>query len=113
MPTIEIIAILLLTIANGIFAMAEIAIVSARKARLEARAEEGSKNARLALDLARNPNEFLSTVQIGITLIGTLAGAFGGATLAAHWAAYFDAIPWIAPHGESIALAIVVIAISY
>jgi CBS domain containing-hemolysin-like protein len=74
MLTIEIIAIILLVVANGIFAMSEIAVVSARGARLEARAREE--------ELASNPNDFLSTVQIGITLIGTLAGAFGGATLA-------------------------------
>jgi putative hemolysin len=113
MPGIEIIGIVLLTIANGVFALSEMAVVSARKARLQARAEEGSRRARIALELANNPNDFLSVVQIGITLIGTLAGAFGGATLAAHLADYLKGIPWIAPHSEPVALAIVVIVISY
>jgi putative hemolysin len=89
MPTLEILAIILLTIANGAFAMSESAVVSARRARLESLAEEGSKNARAALHLTNHPNDCLSTVQIGITLIGTLAGAFGGATLAAQMAPYF------------------------
>jgi putative hemolysin len=113
MLTIEITAVVLLVIANGIFAMSEIAVISARKARLEARAEEGSKRACMALDLAGNSNDFLSTVQIGLTLIGTLAGAVGGATLAAHMTAYLDTLPWIAPHGRFVAFAVVVIGISY
>jgi putative hemolysin len=78
--------------------MAEIAVVSARRARLEALAENGSKRARIALELASNPNEFVASVQIGTALIGTLAGAFRGATLAASLAAYLNAVPWTAPH---------------
>src|SRR5262245_62154183 len=113
MLTIEIIAIVLLAIANGVFAMSEIAVVSARRARLETRAREGNRTARIALDLAANPNDFLSTVQIGITPSGTMAGAFGGATLATDFATHFNAIPWIPPHGESVALVIVVITVSY
>ncbi len=113
MPTIEILAIFLLSIANGIFAMAEIAVVSSRRARLEGRAQEGSRNARIAIDLANNPNDFLSTVQIGITMIGTLAGAFGGAKIAGYLSGYLNSIPWIAPRGETVALVLVVIMISY
>ena len=69
-------------LANGVFAMAEIAIVSVRKARFHKLAEQGDRRARAALELTESPNRFLSTVQVGITLIGILAGAFGGATLA-------------------------------
>lgn len=113
MPTVEILAILLLSVANGLFAMAEIAVVSSRRARLEGRAQEGSRNARVAIELANNPNDFLSTVQIGITMIGTLAGAFGGAKIAGYLSGYLNAISWIAPRGETVALVLVVIAISY
>jgi len=77
--TFEIAIIFLLLIANGVFAMAEIAVVSSRKARLRRLAESGNGNARIALELAESPNRFLSTVQIGITLVGVFAGAFGGA----------------------------------
>src|ERR1700756_5717049 len=78
----EIVAIFLLLMANGMFAMTEIAVVSARKTRLKRLANEGDGDARAALELVRSPKRFLSTVQIGITLVGTLAGAFGGATIA-------------------------------
>ena len=84
MPAVgfELVVILLLILANGLFAMAEMALVSARKARLLEWAEAGNTRARAALELAQNPGEFLSTVQIDITLVGILAGAFGGARLA-------------------------------
>ena len=64
--------------------MSEAAVISARKARLQQHAEKGDQGARLALELAQEPNRFLSTVQVGITLIGVLTGAFGGATIAAQ-----------------------------
>src|SRR5215208_6585264 len=79
---LQIAVIVLLILLNGLFAMSETALVSSRKARLRQRAEEGARGARTALALAASPNRFLSTVQIGISLIGVLAGAFGGATLA-------------------------------
>ncbi len=82
MPALEIVVILLLTLANGFFAASQIAVVSSRRGRLQQRAEEGSRGAAVALDLAENPNRFLSTVQVGITLISTFAAAFGGASLA-------------------------------
>ncbi len=81
-PSLEILIIFLLLTVNGFFAMSEMALVSARKSRLQQWANEGDNRAQLALDLARTPNRFLSTVQIGITLVGVLAGAFGGATIA-------------------------------
>ena len=79
---LEILFILLLIVANGIFSGSEIAIVSARKVRLQQLADKGSRPARIALRLAETPNDFLSTVQIGITLIGVLSGAVAGATVA-------------------------------
>jgi putative hemolysin len=109
----EIALILLLLVANGVFAMSEIAIVSARKARLQQRAEEGDAGARAALEIAESPNRFLSTVQIGITLIGIFAGAFGGATLAEEIAARISVIPVLEPYSEAIAVAIVVLATTY
>src|SRR6185503_14593131 len=110
---LEIILILLLVVGNGVFAMAEIAVVSARKARLRARAEDGDGRAAVALELAEQPDDFLSTVQIGITLVGILAGVFGGATIAEELGAWFNGFAWIAPHGETAGLALVVLAITY
>jgi putative hemolysin len=111
--TLEVVLIVLLVVANGAFAMAEIAIVSSRKARLRARSEEGDRYAAVALELAENPDDFLSTVQIGITLVGILAGVFGGATIAEELGGYFNTVGWIAPHGEKLSLALVVLAITY
>lgn len=109
----EILLVLLLIALNGLLAMSEIAVVSARKGRLRQRAEEGDRGAATALDLAEEPTRFLSTVQIGITLVGILAGAFGGATIAEQIGAALDEIPSLAPYGEAIGLAIVVTAITY
>jgi putative hemolysin len=109
----EVTLILLLVLANGVFSMAEMAVVSARKARLRQRAEEGGKGARAALALSANPTDFLSTVQVGITLIGTLAGAFGGATIAEKLAVNLKAFPAVAPYADSAAITIVVLIISY
>jgi putative hemolysin len=110
---VELAIILVLIIANGFFAAAEIAVVSARKGRLEQQAALGNRGARVALDLADNPNHFLSTVQVGITLISTLAAAFGGARLAEILAAALLSAPTLAPYAESLALALVVVLISY
>src|SRR3712207_7750588 len=82
---LQIAVILLLILLNGLFAMSETALVSSRKARLRQRAEEGDGGARAALELAEEPNRFLSTVQIGISLIGVLAGAFGGGRSPGRW----------------------------
>jgi putative hemolysin len=79
---VEILLIVLLVLANGVFAMSEMAVVSSRKARLQQWARAGNAKAGVALELANDPGRFPSTVQIGITLIGILAGAFGGATIA-------------------------------
>src|SRR3990172_239320 len=111
--TFQIIFIILLTVANGIFSMSEIAIVSARKARLQQWINEGNAKARVALDLANSPNKLLSTVQIGITLIGILAGVLGGATITEELSARLGTIPLLAPYKEAIALGIVVLGITY
>jgi putative hemolysin len=111
--TVEIILVLALIVANGLFAMSEMALVSARKARLQQRAEAGDANAAAALALANNPDDFLSAIQIGITLVGILAGAFGGATIAASLARRLEAFPALARHGDTIALVTVVLVITY
>jgi putative hemolysin len=109
----QIVVIVLLILLNGYFAMSETALVSSRKARLRQRAEEGDEGARAALELADSPNRFLSTVQIGISLIGVLAGAFGGATLAQPLADALRAVPIIAPYAGPVAFGVVVVAITY
>jgi putative hemolysin len=110
---VEILFVLILIIANGVFAMSEIAVVSARKARLQQWAEAGDTKARIALRLASDPGRFLATVQIGITLIGIFAGAFGGATIAEKLAAWLDQFPAIAPYSNALGLGIVVVIITY
>lgn len=110
---IEILLILLLILANGVFAMSEIAVVSARKPRLKQRADQGSRRARRALDLAEHPTRFLSTVQIGITLIGVLAGAYGGASLAGKLDAYLETFPRLLRYSEEISLTLVVVSITF
>ena len=111
--TVELLVILALLLMNGVFAMSEMAIVAARKTRLEHRAEEGDAGARAALDLAAHPSNFLSTVQVGITLVGVLAGAFGGAGISEALAARFADVPWLARYAEPLAFGAVVAAITY
>jgi putative hemolysin len=110
---LEIALILILILANGFFAASEIAIVSARKGRLEQQSEAGRYGARIALQLAERPNRFLATVQVGITLISTFAAAFGGASIARILESALLAYPALAPYASSIALALVVVGISY
>jgi putative hemolysin len=111
--TTQIVIILALIIANGLFSMAEIAILSARKVRLQQRADEGDPRAKIALELASSPSQFLSTIQIGITLVGILAGAYGGATIADKLAPELNRIAWIAPRGGAVSLFVVVLAITF
>ena len=111
---INILTILVLFFFNAIFAMYEIAMVAARKTRLEQRVEEGSRGAADALFLLKDPNQqYLSTVQIMITMIDTLAGGIGGARLAGPLAELLVNIPFIAPRADLIALIIVVTIITY
>jgi putative hemolysin len=109
----EIIVILILILLNGVFSMSEIALVSSRKFKLEMEAKKGNKNAQRALALANSPNTFLSTVQIGITLIGILTGIFSGKTLTTDLASFLARFEQLAPYADSMAVVIVVILITY
>ncbi|MGA2035052.1 MAG: hemolysin family protein [Thermoguttaceae bacterium] len=113
--TIELSVIFGLILANGFFAAAEIAILTSRRNRLEQRANAGSRRAAIALDLAMNPSRFLPTVQVGITLVGTLTSVFGGATLVSYLAQRLSeaANPLVAQRCQTIALAIVVLGITF
>lgn len=113
MITVEVLIILLLLAANGVFAMTEIAVVSARKARLRRLAEQGDARARAALELAESPNRFLATVQVGITLVGVLAGAFGGATIADKIGAALQTVPFVAAYGKAVGIGVVVLGITF
>lgn len=113
MLTSEIALILLLLVANGIFSTAEMAVVSSRKAKLQQMANEGDANAREALDLANDPNMFLATIQIGITLIGLLTGAVGGATIAGRLAVLLGRIPALQRYSEAISFFLVVFSLTY
>jgi CBS domain containing-hemolysin-like protein len=94
---LEIAVIIALAVINGIFAMSEVALLSARRVRLQHLAEHGNARARRALHLIEKPNNFLSTVQVGVTLVGVLAGAFGGATIADTIAQHPSRYVWLAP----------------
>jgi putative hemolysin len=108
----ELLIIAILIVLNGVLAMSEAALVASRKARLQNRVNEGDKASLAALKLIETPNIFLSTTQIGITLIGVLAGALGGATLAKSLAVTLAKIPLIGQYSESISLGVVVVAIT-
>jgi len=110
---LEIIIIFLLLVINGVFAMSEMAVVAAKKIRLQQLADSGDTQAQTALKLAKNPNRFLATVQVGITLVGIMAGAFGGATIAESIATYLNVFPRLAPYSEVIGVGVVVIVITY
>src|SRR5215207_5078003 len=110
---IEIALIVALVLTNGALAMSEMAVVSSRRPRLQRLAARGDAGARTALALAEDPSRFLSTIQIGITLVGILTGAFGGATVAEQLARRLERVPVLAPYAEAIGLGIVVLAITY
>lgn len=110
---LEILIILLLVLVNGVFAMSELAIVSARRSRLQAEQRRGSEGAAAALALAEDPQRFLPTVQVGITMVGVLAGAFGGARLGAKLGEVLATIPGMATYAHEIAFALVVLLITY
>jgi putative hemolysin len=109
----ELLILFLLTVVNGVLALSELAVVSARKLRLEHMAEAGDTGARAALELANHPNRFLSTVQIGITLVGIFAGAFGGATIAENLEERLDTVPPLEPYSEGISVGLVVLLTTY
>jgi putative hemolysin len=109
----EILLILGLILLNGLFSMAEIALVSARKARLEAQANKGDKRAKEALELANHPDTFLSTVQIGITLIGILTGIMSGEKLKSDFVAFINGFEYLREYSNGIATGLIVIVITY
>lgn len=109
----EILIILFLILLNGVFSMSEIALISARKNRLENAAKKGNKNAKVALDLANSPNTFLSTVQIGITLIGILTGIFSGDKITTDVRVFVESFAFLKPYAESVAVGIVVVVLTF
>ena len=111
--SLELIILFLLIVFNGLLSMSELAVISARKARLQQMADDGNVGAAKALALAASPGQFLSTVQIGITLVGILAGAFGGATIARGLSAQLSNIPWLAAYAEPISVGTVVVLVTY
>ena len=114
MLLIAIVVVLLLIVLNGLFAMTELAVVSSRKSRLQARAERGDKGARKALKLSEEPTQFLSSVQVGITLIGILAGAYGQAAIAGEINAFLEVrFPAAAAWSDFVATGLVVVCITY
>lgn len=109
----EIIIILVLILLNGVFAMAEVSLISARKTRLETQANKGDKRAKEALDLASSPDKFLSATQIGITLIGILTGIFSGDRIKYDLASFLSTFDWIGDYSNAAATIIIVIIITY
>ena len=114
MLPLAIVVVLLLVVLNGLFAMTELAVVSSRKSKLQSRAERGDRGARAALKLAEDPTHFLSAVQVGITLIGILAGAYGQAAIGGELNRILETtIPAVAPWSEAISTGLVVVFITY
>ena len=109
----EILIILCLILLNGIFAMSEIAMVSSRKSRLETAAKRGDKTAKKALELSRNPGKFLSTVQIGITLIGILTGIYSGEKIEDDLVNYLNQFEFLRQFSETIAIAVILITLTF
>lgn len=109
----EILVVLALTILNGVLAMSELAVVSSRTARLKVLSDQGNKGAATALRLADNPGRFLSTVQIGITLVGVLSGAFSGATLGTRLSEWLGSHGFSASVADTLGVGLVVVAITY
>ncbi|MFW2345123.1 MAG: CNNM domain-containing protein, partial [Brevundimonas mediterranea] len=113
MLLIAIVVVLLLVVLNGLFAMTELAVVSSRRSKLQSRAEKGDRGARKALKLAEEPTQFLSAVQVGITLIGILAGAYGQATIAGELDRILEtSFPALAAYTEIFSTALVVVCIT-
>lgn len=109
----EILIILLLVLLNGVFAMSELSLVSSRKFKLENFKKQGKSGAKAALELSENPTKLLSTVQIGITLIGVMLGVYGGENLTDDLDAFIQTIPFLAPYSNTLAVGLVVLMITY
>ena len=111
--TTEIIIIIVVILINAVFVLSEMSVASSRKARLQQRINDGDQRAETVLNLIENPNLFLATVQLGITVVGVFVGAVGGATLSQPLSGLLRNVPWLADYAESLALAIVVISIAF
>ena len=109
----DLLLLVLLTLLNGVFAMAEIALVSARKVRLQGLSDKGSAGAKKALELTHSPSRFLSTIQVGITSIGILSGAIGENAISTPIERWLNEISWLEPYSRGIALTLTVIALTY
>ncbi|HEX2612264.1 MAG TPA: hemolysin family protein [Fibrobacteria bacterium] len=109
----ESLVLLVLIFANGLFSMTEVALISSRRPKLQQMAEDGDSGAAKALELIAQPGRFLAAVQVGITLVGTLAGAYGGATIAEKLAPTFAGIPLLARYANATALFVVVLGVTY
>nr|WP_188491370.1 hemolysin family protein [Flavobacterium palustre] len=109
----ELFIILFLILLNGLFSMSEIALISARKSRLESSAKKGNNSAQIALDLANSPNKFLSTVQIGITLIGILTGIYSGDKITEDVETFVATFELLKPQAPTIAVGIVVVVLTF
>ncbi len=109
----EIFVIVVLILLNGVLSMSEIALVSARKSKFESKAKKGNKSASAALRLIEKPDYFLSTIQIGITLIGILTGLYSGEALAGYLAEYIAYIPVLEPYAATISKTLIVIVVTY
>jgi putative hemolysin len=110
---VEILIIFFLILLNGVFSMSEIALISARKNRLESAAKKGNTSAKTALDLANSPNKFLSTVQIGITLIGILTGIYSGEKITSDVQAFVASFEILKPYSNPIGVGIVVVVLTF
>ncbi len=109
----EMVLVFLLILINGFFASAEIAVIAARKSNIKNLAEKGNRSASVVHQFQNNPEPFLATVQIGVTLIGAAAAAVGGATAVESIKPFFDNVPFLEPFGAFISVSIVVLVISY
>jgi putative hemolysin len=109
----DLLLLFFLILLNGVFAMSEIAVVSSRKARLQRLVDEGNASAAAALALNESPSRFLSTIQVGITSIGILAGAVGDDALATPLAAWFAQVPLVARYSDGLAMTLVVMGLTY
>src|ERR1700730_6184224 len=109
----EIFILFFLIVINGLFVMSEIALVSVRKVRLENMAEKGDENAKTALELSQNPEVFLSTAQIGITLIAILTGVYSGERFGVKLQPVFEKISFLKPYAATISITVVVIIVTF
>ncbi|AKQ46241.1 hypothetical protein TH63_12415 [Rufibacter radiotolerans] len=109
----EFLIMVILTLLNGFFALSEVSIISVRKHRIRQKARAGNKSAQAVLDLLEEPEDFLSAVQVGITLIGIVLGVYGGTTLSGDMQVVLQRVPWLAPYAETLSIVLVVSLITY